>query len=67
MSNTETNAGDAKITALFRDWLAASRESDRHEHDEDRTEYDAASDRPRSSGRNCTLYGDSESVFCPPA
>ena len=37
--------GDAHVRALFRDWLDVTRELWRHCHDEDRTEYDAASDR----------------------
>jgi hypothetical protein len=37
--------GDARILALFSDWLDASRASDRHVHDDDRTEWEAILDR----------------------
>jgi hypothetical protein len=34
--------GDARVLALFREWIDASRATDRHDNDEDRTEHDAA-------------------------
>jgi hypothetical protein len=36
---------DARVLALFHDWLDASRMSDRHAGDDDETEYEAARDR----------------------
>jgi hypothetical protein len=36
---------DARVLALFHDWLGESRQLDRRRNDEDRTEYDAALER----------------------
>ena len=38
----QSDSGDARVLALFHDWLDACRATDRHVNDDDQTEYDAA-------------------------
>src|SRR5258707_3414949 len=42
LGGRQDDDADARVLALFHDWLSESRETDRHCPDEDKAEYDAA-------------------------